>query len=70
MALPSLDVFVGLVTVYIVLALTVSTFTEVLTRVVGLRGIGLKSGIRGILQDPNVKFATDQTIKFWNSAII
>ncbi|MDB6085418.1 MAG: hypothetical protein JWN43_3299, partial [Gammaproteobacteria bacterium] len=37
MALPSLDVFVGLVTIYIVLALTVSAFTELVTRVVGLR---------------------------------
>jgi hypothetical protein len=70
MTLPSLDVFVSLVTVYIVLALTVSALTEIITRLVGLRSIGLKSGIRSILQDPNVKELTDDTKKFWNSGII
>jgi len=66
----SLDVFVSLVTVYIVLALTVSALTEIITRLVGLRSVGLKSGIRSILQDPNVKGLTDETKRFWNSGII
>jgi hypothetical protein len=70
MTLPSLDVFIGLVTIYIVLALTVSALTEIITRLVGLRSIGLKSGIRSILQDPNVKGLTDETKRFWNSGII
>ena len=70
MTLPSLDVFIGLVTIYIVLALTVSALTEIITRLVGLRSIGLKSGIRSILQDPNAKGLTDETKKFWNSGII
>ena len=70
MTLPSLDVFVSLITVYIVLALTVSALTEIITRLVGLRSIGLKSGIRGILQDPNVRDLTDETKRFWNSGII
>jgi hypothetical protein len=70
MTLPSLDVFVSLVTVYIVLALTVSALTEIITRLVGLRSIGLKSGIRSILQDPNAKDLTDETKKFWDSGII
>jgi hypothetical protein len=70
MTLPSLDVFVSLVTVYIVLALTVSALTEIITRLVGLRSVGLKSGIRSILQDPNVKGLTDETKRFWNSGII
>jgi hypothetical protein len=70
MSMPSLDVFVSLITVYIVLALTVSALTEIITRVIGLRSIGLKSGIRSILQDPNVKDLTDETKKFWDSGII
>ena len=70
MSLSSLDVFVSLITVYIVLALTVSALTEIITRLVGLRSIGLKSGIRSILQDPNVKDLTDETKKFWDSGII
>ncbi|HEY2529993.1 MAG TPA: hypothetical protein VGJ20_18990 [Xanthobacteraceae bacterium] len=70
MSLPSLDVFIGLITIYIVLALTVSALTEIITRLVGLRSIGLKSGIRSILQDPNVKGLTDETKRFWNSGII
>ena len=61
MTLPSLDVFISLITIYIVLALTVSALTEIITRLVGLRSIGLKSGIRSILQDPNVKGLTDET---------
>jgi len=68
--MPSLDVFVSLITVYIVLALTVSALTEIFTRLVGLRSIGLKSGIRSILQDPNVKDLTDETKRFWNRGII
>jgi hypothetical protein len=68
--LPSLDVFVSLITIYIVLALTVSALTEIITRLVGLRSIGLKSGIRSILQDPNVKVLSDETKRFWNSGII
>jgi hypothetical protein len=70
MTLPSLDVFIGLVTIYIVLALTVSALTELLTRVIGLRSIGLKSGIRSILQDPTAKGLESETKKFWNSGII
>jgi hypothetical protein len=70
MALPSLDVFVGLITIYIVLALTVSALTEIISRLAGLRSIGLKSGIRSILQDPNVKGLSDETKRFWNSGII
>lgn len=70
MTLPSLDVFVSLVTVYIVLALTVSALTELITRVVGLRSIGLKSGVRCILQDPAAKGLTEETKRFWNSGII
>jgi hypothetical protein len=70
MTMPSLDVFVSLITVYIVLALTVTALTELLTRVVGLRSRGLKSGIRSILQDPNTKVFTEDTKKFWNSGII
>jgi hypothetical protein len=70
MTLPSLDVFISLITIYIVLALTVSALTEIITRLVGLRSIGLKSGIRSILQDPNVKGLTDETKRFWNSGII
>jgi hypothetical protein len=70
MTLPSLDVFISLVTIYIVLALSVSALTEIITRLVGLRSIGLRSGIRSILQDPNVKGLTDETKKFWNSSII
>lgn len=70
MTLHSLDVFVSLVTIYIVLALTVSALTEIITRLVGLRSIGLKSGIRSILQDPNVKGLTEETKRFWNSGII
>jgi hypothetical protein len=68
--IPSLDVFVSLITIYIVLALTVSALTEIFTRLVGLRSIGLKSGIRSILQDPNVKGLSDETKMFWNSGII
>jgi hypothetical protein len=70
MTMPSLDVFVSLVTVYIVLALTVSALTEIITRLVGLRSIGLKSGIRSILQDPNLKDLTEETKRFWDSGII
>lgn len=70
MTLPSLDVFVGLITIYIVLALTVSALTEIITRVVGLRSVGLKSGIRSILQDPNARGLTDETKRFWNSGIV
>jgi hypothetical protein len=70
MTLPSLDVFVSLITVYIVLALTVSALTEIITRLVGLRSIGLISGIRSILQDPSVKDLTDETKKFWDSGIV
>jgi hypothetical protein len=70
MALPSLDVFVGLVTVYIVLALTVSALTELLTRVVGLRSIGLRSGIKSILQDPNSKALSAEATRFWNTGIV
>jgi hypothetical protein len=70
MTLPSLDVFVGLVAIYIVLALTVSAFTEIITRLVGLRSRGLKSGIRSILQDPNAKGLSNETKRFWNSGII
>jgi hypothetical protein len=70
MALPSLDVFVSLITIYVVLALTVSALTEIITRLVGLRSVGLKSGIRSILQDPNVKGLSDETKRFWNSGII
>lgn len=70
MGLPSLDVFFALITVYIVLALTVSAFTEVITRLVGLRSIGLKAGIRSILQDPNLKALAVETKKFWDSGII
>ena len=70
MNLPSLDVFIGLITIYIVLALTVSALTEIITRLVGLRSIGLKSGIRSILQDPNIKVLSDETKRFWNSGII
>jgi hypothetical protein len=68
--LPSLDVFLSLITIYIVLALTVSALTEIITRLVGLRSIGLKSGIRSILQDPNIKGLSDETKRFWNSGII
>jgi len=70
MTLPSLDVFVSLITIYIVLAITVSALTEIITRLVGLRSIGLKSGIRSILQDPTVKGLSDETKKFWNCGII
>jgi hypothetical protein len=70
MTLPSLDVFVSLVTIYIVLAITVSAITEIITRLVGLRSIGLKSGIRSILQDPSVKGLSEETKKFWNCGII
>lgn len=70
MAIPSLDVLVSLITLYIVLAVTVSAFTELITRVVGLRSIGLKSGIRSILQNPKDKKSTADTTKFWNSGII
>jgi hypothetical protein len=35
-----------------------------------LRSIGLKSGIRSILQDPNIKDLTDETKRFWDSGII
>lgn len=70
MSLPSLDVFIGLVTIYIVLALTVSALTEIITRMVGLRSIGLKSGIRSILQGPNAGGSADETKRFWNSGII
>jgi hypothetical protein len=70
MTLPSLDVFVSLITIYIVLALTVSALTEIISRLLGLRSIGLKSGIRSILQDPNVKGLTGETKRFWNSGII
>jgi len=59
-----------LITIYIVLAITVSALTEIITRLVGLRSIGLKSGIRSILQDPNVKGLSDETKKFWNSGFI
>jgi hypothetical protein len=55
MTMPSLDVLVALVTVYIVLALTVSAATEMLTRLFGLRSAGLKSGIQSILEDPGEK---------------
>jgi hypothetical protein len=61
---------VSLITIYIVLAITVSALTEIITRLVGLRSIGLKSGIRSILQDPNAKGLSDETKKFWNSGII
>jgi hypothetical protein len=70
MTLPSLDVFISLITIYIVLALSVSALTEIITRLVGLRSVGLKSGIRSILQDPNVKDLTDETKRFWNSGIV
>ena len=70
MGIPSLDVFVALITVYIVLALAVSASTEVLTRVVSLRSIGLKSGIRSILQDPDTKALGSVATTFWNSGII
>jgi hypothetical protein len=70
MTVPSLDVFVSLITVYIVLALTVSALTEILTRIFGLRSAGLKSGIRSILQDPSAKDLTDETKKFWDSGIV
>jgi hypothetical protein len=70
MGIPSLDVFVALVTVYIVLALAVSATTEILTRIVSLRSIGLKSGIRSILQDPGTKPLSDVATKFWDSGII
>src|ERR1700730_16365512 len=71
MAIPSLNVLFALITVYIVLALTVSAFTEVISRLVGLRSIGLKSGIKSILQDPKIKSLTDDTTeKFWSSGIV
>jgi hypothetical protein len=70
MSLPSLDVFIGLVTIYIVLALTVSALTEIISRLVGLRSIGLKSGIRSILQGPDARGLADETKRFWNSGII
>jgi hypothetical protein len=77
MAIPSLDVLVSLVTLYIVLAVTVSAFTEFLTRLVGLRSIGLKSGIRSILQDPKGEKDADKgekgakdTANFWKNGII
>ena len=70
MTMPSLDVLAALVTLYIVLALTVSAATEVVSRIFGLRSIGLKSGIRSILQDPNVKALEPLTKKFWLSGII
>lgn len=71
MAIPSLDVLVALITIYIVLALTVSASTEIISRVARLRSIGLKSGIKSILQDPKAKsLADDATENFWNSGII
>ena len=70
MTMPSLDVLVALVTVYIVLALTVSAGTEVLSRIAGLRSIGLRSGIRSILQDPSVAALGVDTQKFWASGIV
>jgi hypothetical protein len=70
MGIPSLDVFVALITVYIVLALAVSASTEILTRIVSLRSIGLKSGIRSILQDPDTKALGGVATNFWNSGII
>lgn len=70
MSLPSLDVFIGLVTIYIVLALTVSALTEIISRLVGLRSIGLKSGIRSILQGPDASGSADETKRFWNSGVI
>jgi hypothetical protein len=70
MGIPSLDVFVALITVYIVLALAVSASTEILTRIVSLRSIGLKSGIRSILQDPDTKSLGGVATSFWNSGII
>jgi hypothetical protein len=70
MGIPSLDVFVALITVYIVLALAVSASTEILTRIVSLRSIGLKSGIRSILQDPGTKELGGVATNFWNSGII
>src|SRR6185437_397836 len=70
MSLPSLDVFIGLVTIYLVLALTVSALTEIISRLVGLRSIGLKSGIRSILQGPDARGLADETKRFWNSGII
>jgi hypothetical protein len=72
MTMPSLDVLVALITIYIVLALTVSAATEVLTRIVGLRSIGLRSGIRSILQDPSLGIFKEQaaTRAFWASGII
>jgi hypothetical protein len=70
MGIPSLDVFVALITVYIVLALAVSASTEILTRIVSLRSIGLKSGIRSILQDPDTKTLGGVATSFWNSGII
>ena len=70
MGLPSLDVFFAVIILYIVLALTVSAFTEVITRLTGLRSIGLKSGIRSILQDPKLKAPAPETKKFWDSGII
>ena len=70
MTTPSLDVLIALVTVYIVLALTVSTITEILARLVGLRSIGLRSGIRSILQDPAIKLIAKETTSFWNSGVV
>jgi hypothetical protein len=70
MGIPSLDVFVALITVYIVLALAVSASTEILTRILSLRSIGLKSGIRSILQDPDTKSLGGVATNFWNSGII
>jgi len=70
MTMPSLDVLFSLITVYIVLALTVSAATEVLTRIVGLRSTGLKSGIRSILQDPATKSLAKETTAFWKSGIV
>ncbi|MDB6086818.1 MAG: hypothetical protein JWN43_4699, partial [Gammaproteobacteria bacterium] len=39
------------------------------TRVVGLRSIGLRSGIRSILQDPNTRGLAQETARFWRSGI-
>src|SRR4051794_23526977 len=70
MTMPSLDVLVALVTVYIVLALTVSAATEIVTRIIGLRSKGLRSGVRSILQDPSVHAVAEETREFWKSGIV
>ena len=70
MALPSLDVLISLVTVYIVLAITVSAITSLTSQVSKLRSKGLRDGIRGILQDPLVSKDGPLVQAFWANPIV